>query len=144
MDGKEKRTAAEATAWEQFEAALLAVPRDRMEEPLLTDGWSVKDVLFHIARWWEDCADMLELMRSAGTYSGWDGDTDAENARVLVQGRSLSLEDVELRSARIRERMLLAWDALTAEDPRATEDFDGETTEHYQEHLGQIESLATG
>jgi hypothetical protein len=141
MNAKEKQTAAEAAAWETFETALLGVPRDRMEDPLLENGWSVKDVLWHIARWWEDCADTLELLHT-GTFTEWDGDTDAENARVLAEGRSLSLEDVELRSAHVRERMLLAWDALTIDDPRSAENFDSETTEHYDEHLAQIRSLS--
>lgn len=139
MDAKEKQTAAEAAAWETFEAAMLAIPRDRLEDPLLADGWSVKDVLWHITRWWEDCAVTLESLH--GTYVEWAGDTDAENARVLAAGRSMSLEDIELRSAHVRERMLLAWDAAPADDPRASEAFDSETTEHYDEHLEHIRSL---
>lgn len=141
MDQKQKMTSTEATAWEAFEAAVIAVPRDRLEEPALPGGWSVKDVLWHISHWWEDCAGTLELLH-AGTFTEWDGDTDAENDRVLAQGRAMSLEDVELRSAHIRERMLLAWDASPADDPRAGETFHSETTEHYEEHLAQISSIA--
>ena len=141
MDAKEKQTATEASAWEAFEAAVLAVPRDRLEEASLPGAWSVKDVLWHVAHWWEDCADTLELLHT-GTFSEWDGDTDAENVRVLAEGRTMTLEDVELRSAKIRERMLRAWDALTTDDPRAAENFAAETTEHYEEHLEQIRALA--
>jgi hypothetical protein len=140
MDEKEKQTLTEASAWETFEAAMLAIPRDQLEEPLLADGWSVKDVLMHITRWWEDCAATLESIHT--TYVEWDGDTDAENEKVREQGKTLSLEDVELRSAHVRERMLLAWDAAPADDPRAKEAFDSETTEHYDEHLDQVRSLA--
>jgi uncharacterized damage-inducible protein DinB len=140
MDHKQEMTATEVAAWEALEAAVLAVPRDRLEEPALPGGWSVKDVLWHIAHWWEDCADTLELLH-AGTFTEWEGDTDAENDRVLAEGRAMSLEDIELRSARIRERMLLAWDAAP-EDPRAEETFHSETTEHYEEHLAQISSIA--
>ena len=140
MDQKEKQTAAEATAWETFEAAVLAVPRDQLEQPLLADGWSVKDVLAHITRWWEDCATTLESFH--GTYVEWDGDTDAENDKVRAESQAMSLEDVELRSAHVRERMLLAWDGAPADDPRAVEAFDSETTEHYDEHLEQVRSIA--
>lgn len=140
MDQKEKQTATEAAAWEALEAAVRAVPRDRLEEPLLSGGWSVKDVLWHITRWWEDSADTLELLH-AGTFTGWDGDTDAENDRVLVQGRGMTLEEIELRSAQVRERMLLAWEAAPSDDPRASETFHSETTEHYDEHLVQIQSI---
>jgi Mycothiol maleylpyruvate isomerase N-terminal domain len=141
MDDKERQTAAEAAAWEGFEAAVAAVSRDRLEEPVLTDGWSVKDVLWHIAWWWEDCADTLESLH-VGIHTEWDGDTDDQNARILAQGRALSLEDVELRSAHIRERMLLAWDKAPADDPRAPTAFRAETVEHYDEHLEQIRSIS--
>lgn len=141
MNAKEKVAAAEAAAWEAFEAAVAAVPRDRLEEPVLASGWSVKDVLWHITRWWEDSADLLELLRT-GTFSEWDGDTDAENERVLAEGQAMTLEDIEIRSAHVRERMLLAWDAAP-DDPRATENFLGETIEHYEEHLEQIRSIQT-
>jgi hypothetical protein len=141
MDQKEKLTANEAAEWETFEAAVLAVPRDRLEEPLLPGGWAVKDVLWHLAHWWENSADTLELLH-AGTFTEWDGDTDAENERAVAESRTISLEDVELRSARIRERLLLAWDAAPADDPRAVEDFQAATTEHYEEHLSEIRSIA--
>ena len=141
MDQKQKLSAAEAAAWEEFEAAVLAIPRDRLEEPVIPGEWSVKDVLWHVAHWWDDCADTLELLR-AGTFTDWDGDTDAENDRVLAEGRTMSMEDVELRLAHIRERMLLAWDAAPDEDPRTGETFFAETTEHYEEHLAQIRSIS--
>jgi len=140
MEAKEKQTAAEAAAWETFEAAVLAVPRDQLEQPLLADGWSVKDVLAHITRWWEDCATTLESFH--GTYVEWDGDTDAENEKVRAESQATSMEDIEVRSAHVRERMLRAWDGAPVEDPRAGEAFYTETTEHYEEHLAQVRSIS--
>jgi hypothetical protein len=141
MDQKEKLSANEAAEWETFEAAVLAVPRDRLEEPLLPGGWAVKDVLWHIAHWWETAADTLELLH-AGTFTEWDGDTDAENERAVAESRTMPLEDIELRSARIRERLLLAWDGVPADDPRAVEEFQSATTGHYEEHLSEIRGIA--
>ncbi len=140
MDAKEQQTTAEASAWETFEAAVLAVPRDQLEQPLLTDDWSVKDVLAHITRWWEDCSTTLESFH--GTYVEWDGDTDAENDKIRAESQAMSMEDIEVRSAHVRERMLRAWDGAPADDPRAVEAFVSETTEHYEEHLAQIRSIS--
>ena len=58
--GHDELTAREAGAWASFEVAVSAVPRDRRSEPSLPDGWSVKDVLWHVAFWWDECAATLE------------------------------------------------------------------------------------
>jgi hypothetical protein len=141
-DAKKDLTTREAAAWGTFEAAVNTLARDRFGEPILPDEWSVKDVLWHIAYWWEDCADMLEPLGSGGEWTERDGDTDQTNARVLAQGRAMTLEEVELGVARIRERMLRAWDAAP-DDPRVAEEFGAETIEHYREHLDAIRAAGT-
>ena len=102
--------AEEAEAYSAFGAAVEAVPRDRHVE--------------------------FEA-RAAGTFEEVDYPaevTDATNARVLAEGRTMSLEDVEAQAAVIRARMLEAFAGVTA-DADAVETFRSETTEHYEEHL---------
>jgi hypothetical protein len=134
-------TAREAAAWASFEAAVNAVPRDRRSEPLLPDGWSVKDMLWHVAFWWEICAESLERMAVGADVEGELGDTDEINAGALAASRAMSLEDVEARMGLIRERMLSAWSFVPA-DPAAAETFEGETIDHYGDHRPAIEALA--
>ena len=75
--------AAEEAAWHELRVELDRLTDEEMERPGLTpDGWSVKDVLFHIGAWIADCGVQLERMRigtlkeplestwSAGTASG--------------------------------------------------------------------------
>jgi hypothetical protein len=143
MTDREALTAAEAEAYAAFEAAMAIVPRDRREEPVLSDEWSVKDVLWHVAHWWNDGAESYEAMR-AGTFRDWpssDEETDTTNARALAEGRAMSLEEVEAGAARIRERMLAAW-RLVPEREDATENFVSETVEHYEEHLPALRAYA--
>jgi len=143
MDAEEL-TAREAAAWAAFEATIAVVPRDRREEPALADGWSVKDALWHVAYWWADGIDTYGAMM-AGTHEDEDAtdeETDATNARVLAEGRAMTLEDVETGAARVREEMLDAWSQVAdREDAAAT--FLSETVEHYEEHLPSLREFAS-
>jgi Mycothiol maleylpyruvate isomerase N-terminal domain len=143
-------TAREVEAWASFEAAVKAVPRERRSEPTLSDGWSVKDVLWHVAFWWDECAATLERIHTGSQDIDEDGDTDTINAGVLEASRAMTLEDVEAGMARIRERMLSAW-ARTSEDAAgdasdeeaaANEAFSSETIDHYDDHRAALQALA--
>jgi hypothetical protein len=133
MATHEELTAREAAAWEEFRAAVDAIPTERREAPILREGWSVKDVLWHVAFWWEDLAPTYAALRS-GVERVDDEDTDTTNARVLDEGREMTLADVEAGVARSREGMLAAW-AEAPDHPTADEAFVSETIEHYEEHL---------
>jgi hypothetical protein len=134
-------TAREAEAWAAFRGAIDAVPPEHREDPALHDGWSVKDVLWHVARWWADLPPAIEAIRTGEPAAGDDLDTDIENARVLAEGREHSMAEVEAATARTREEMLAAWTSAP-DDERATEIFIAETSEHYEEHLPTLESFA--
>jgi hypothetical protein len=140
MATHEELTLREAAAWDEFRAAVDAIPEDRRESPILTEGWSVKDVLWHVAFWWEDLAPTYAALRAAFQRLD-DGDTDTTNARVLDEGREMTLAEVESRVARSREGMLAAW-ADAPDDPTAEETFVSETIEHYEEHLPWLRAVA--
>ena len=140
MATREELTARETAGWEAFRAAVDAIPAERRESPILTEGWSVKDVLWHVAFWWEDLAPTYTALR-AGITRPDDEDTDTTNARVLDEGRELSLADVEDGVARSRAGMLAAW-ADAPDDPTAGEAFVSETIEHYDEHLPALLAAA--
>ncbi len=140
MTAREELTEREAAAWEEFRAAVDAIPTERRESAILTDGWSVKDVLWHVAFWWEDLAPTYAALR-AGVTRPDDEDTDTTNARVLGEGRERSLEDVEAGVARSRVVMLAAW-ADAPDVPLADEAFVSETIEHYEEHLPWLKAVA--
>jgi len=140
MATRQELTAREAAAWEEFRAAVDAIPVDRRESPILTEGWSVKDVLWHVVFWWEDLAPEYASIRS-GVPRPDGQDTDTTNARVLDEGRELSLADVEGGVARSRAGMLATW-TDAPDDPRADETFVSETIEHYEEHLPWLRAVA--
>lgn len=136
MSTKEQVTEREAAAWARLEALVAAVPEERRETPALEGGWSVKDVLWHIAYWWGD------VVRAAN--EGWndpEGVTDDVNARELNRSRALPWVEVAAAVEEARERLLAAWAGAEATD-EAIEYFESETTSHYDEHGAQLEAFA--
>lgn len=134
--------AREADAWAAFALAVTAVPLEQREEPDLPDGWSVKDVMWHIVHWWRDGVSSFLAMH-AGTYvesETTDAETDATNARVLEESRSMPLADVESAVVRARNALLEAFASVVTE-PAAVELFESETIEHYEEHIGAVRAL---
>jgi len=52
MDRKEELLRIERERWIAFSDLVGRVPSDRFEEPTLnSDGWSLKDLLWHMASW---------------------------------------------------------------------------------------------
>ena len=137
--------AQEAAAYQAFALAVAAVPIERREDPELPDGWSVKDVLWHVVYWWRSGVTTFLAMH-AGSYEEpdtTDDDTDVTNARVLEESRGMSLADVEVTVTAARTTLLEAF-APVAIIPEAVELFVSETTEHYEEHLPALRAFAGG
>lgn len=134
---REELTRREAEAWGSFRTLADGVPEERRERSgVNVEGWTVKDVLWHVAHWWDDLTDTLERLR-AGTFEeppDEDDQTDAENARVLEESRRMSLGEVERGLGEARVRMLAAWATLPVVDEVAVKHFLWETVEHYEEH----------
>ena len=136
---KETLSAREAAAWAEFRAAIEGLTPDELEKPgANADGWSMKDVLWHIAHWWDDLAGMLEEVVAGGTFLEPPEDdeaTNAENAQVLQASRQMSLDDVERGVKAARARVLAAWSKVPEVDEALERWFVWETIEHYEEHL---------
>ena len=141
---RDQLTRREAEAWAEFEELTASIDRERREEPGLENGWSVKDLLWHVAYWWGDLATQLAEIRG-GTYEEiqyTSDQTNATNAEVLALSRSMTLADVEAEVVRARERVLAAWAALSEIGHDAAENFSSETIEHYEEHLPDLRAFA--
>jgi Mycothiol maleylpyruvate isomerase N-terminal domain len=139
MSARDDLTTREAEAWAAFYRMIEAVPVERREEPVLSDGWSVKDVLWHIAFWWSDLPGALERIRTGAPEVEGEG-TDERNASALAQGRTRTFAEVEGEVVRTREALLAAW-ASAPEGPKADEVFVWETIEHYEEHEPQLRAF---
>lgn len=142
---KDTLTTRERDAWAELRAAVDRLTPEQHERPgANADGWSIKDVLWHIAHWWNDLTRMLGEMREGTFVEPEDDDerTNAENARTLEESRRMHLADVEQGVDMARGRMLAAWDALPEVAEPAERWFVWETIEHYEEHLEDARRFA--
>ncbi|GIU98245.1 MAG: hypothetical protein KatS3mg013_2048 [Actinomycetota bacterium] len=133
---KDELTRREAEAWAAFEELVGRVPEERLETPALAGGWSVKDVLWHVAYWWG------EFVRSA--ERNWADDeqaTDDVNAREQARSRAMPFVEVRAEVDEARARLLEAWSRVDGSDAAGLEAFSAETVEHYEDHVPQLRAL---
>ena len=85
---------------DRFESVLQKVPSDLPTEPILPGGWSVKDVLAHVA--WGD-REAIGMVRARALVGSelWEVSEDERNEAVVRENRSRTLEEVlaEYRAA---------------------------------------------
>ncbi|HEU4760396.1 MAG TPA: maleylpyruvate isomerase N-terminal domain-containing protein [Dehalococcoidia bacterium] len=136
-------------AWAELRALVDSVPESEFEQPGVVDGWSLKDLLGHIAFWAEKAAGDLRLLAAGRPDEietpGSEENVDAWNAREAAARRGKSLKEV-------REEWLKSFDAardalrgIEAEKlatqvkglPQLNR-FAGDTYEHYREHAAQV------
>jgi uncharacterized protein (TIGR03083 family) len=139
----------------RLEAAVASVPLSRLEEPGLAGGWSVKDVLAHVAFWEEALVAQLDAAAGGPPAPSLDEDFHAVNARVQAEHRSRPLAEVRQwadrthRSlvARLRDlptRVLESPPAGSADPAPLWQSVPGATFEHYPEHVEAITGWLAG
>jgi len=130
----------EDRGWAELHSLLDALsPRQMLEPGLTPEGWSVKDLLWHLGAWWAEAVIMLERIR-AGTYDRKDEATSVDelNARFLEEGRRLDLATVKPELYAARNQALLGFAALPELTPEAEEWFRESGPEHYEDHLDDL------
>jgi uncharacterized protein (TIGR03083 family) len=137
-----------------FQALVAPLSDAQLTDPTLAEGWSIKDVVAHIAAWEGRCAGWLEAAARGETAERPEvKDVDGSNARDFAAARQLSLADVLARSRAAHTAMLRAVEALSEADMRDETRFGWPTwqmassnsDEHYREHTDQIRAwLAHG
>src|SRR6185503_7470172 len=118
MARREELLRAEAEGWETFVALLDAVPPDRLELPgLNAEGWTVRDVMWHVAFW---CADAARALReiAEGTFDRVQEPYEAAevnrmNDRELERSRGMQVDEVRAELHHARAAMLERFGALT-------------------------------
>ncbi len=133
--GAETLLEAEEAAWHELCAELERLTDEEMERPGLTpDGWSVRDVLFHIGAWSADCGMQLERMRM-GTWEEPHEDVERQNREWFELSRTMDLRIVKAEFAAARTRMVVEFGTMPEITPPAVEWFEESGPLHYEEHL---------
>ena len=117
----------------------VAGPRD-LERPGPDGGWSVKDVLGHLAYWDEHC---LNRMRGAPPQEFRD--IDGLNAEQVEARRHLSLDQIRADLERVHSSLMQELHNLTPLQLQEGSAPGGwiavDTWEHYDEHRPQIADI---
>lgn len=141
MDRKQELLEMERARWGEFRDLVDRIPSDRMEDPTLNaDGWSVKDLLWHVRCWNTVVADELKRIE-AGTFEDFDWNTEQNNERFLVEGRGMDPLTVQAELVVSRERAVRAMAALT-DVPKAEELFSETAFKHFDDHLPELHRFA--
>jgi hypothetical protein len=129
----------ERDRWTLLQKLLSSVPTSRAEEPSVTpEGWSVRDLVWHLASWNNVVAHQLESMR-AGTFDeGFDWNTEENNARFLTSGRSVTHPEALSALEDSRTRVIRAMEQLEEVPPRAVELFSEPAYTHVDDHLPEL------
>jgi DinB superfamily len=140
----------------EWDAALAGIPAERMLDPGLPGGWSVKDVIAHVT--WSE-REMVGVIRQMALVGSplWELDQDARNAAVVSASRQRPLKEVVADERAVWAGLLPALETLTDDDladpshfARLDElpgvlpwqIFAGSTFQHYREHARDIQAMA--
>ncbi len=146
---------------ENWDGLLAQVPPDRMEQPAINNGWSIKDTVAHILYYERWLLGWLEAaVRGKVTLATHRDllDVDSRNAIVLEENRRLPLDEVLDESRRVHERLYQVVATLPEQDllepqrfARYVEPFwgkaiplweaiAGDSYRHYREHAATVRS----
>jgi hypothetical protein len=119
-----------------------SVPVTRVVENSLPNGWSVKDVLAHLAAWEWRCASLLEASHDTDGPLQADPDVAALNQEIYEERKEWSWEEVEYDFRNAHQTLVKAIHRLPADRLKSKairETIAGETWEHYAEHLPDLQ-----
>lgn len=125
----------EDEGWQELRAVFESVPPERFEEPGITpEGWSPKDVMFHVGAWLAECSAVLERI-SAGAGIGEDDETtDAKNATWFNMSRVTDVATVRRGFTEAREDACKRFADMADPTAEAWSWFEESGPRHYAEH----------
>jgi hypothetical protein len=137
----------------RWDAALDRVPRERMLEPAFEGGWSLKDLIAHVAAWERVAALRLERGLGRGTtLDPFEGvPLDERNQRYYEAHRDHEIEDVissELEAWAQLVSIVETLQEADLHDPSRLglpadgvpwQMIAGNAHEHFDEHVAQID-----
>ena len=136
-------------AWEALGSAVDSFSETEIEQPGVIEGWSVKDLLGHIAFWAGKAAADLEAIAGGKPEDvaapGGQKAVDEWNERERQSRAGRPLADIREEWLESFQKAMDALAAFPAErlqenvkGSTVLERFAGDTYEHYREHFGDL------
>ena len=129
----------EFARWSEITALINMLTADERTAPgyFRDPGWSVKDLVAHLAAWLDEAATQLTNI-AARSYEPHDVDINARNADVLAETKHESWETLWSHATEARAYMLEHWFALRVPTDAANWWVRKAGAEHYGEHLPRL------
>jgi hypothetical protein len=129
---------AEEEGWNEIHQLIDSLSPSQIEKPgYFPEGWSVKDLLGHLASWLAEAGVALERIHM-GTYREGELDIDAKNDEFLEALRPLTSSEIHGMAESARARMRRSLLKLSDESPDAAWWIDKAGVAHYQDHLPRL------
>jgi len=129
---------AEADAWSGISSVIDAMSPSAIERPGVTpDGWTVKDTMWHVAKWWEDFLDVVPKFDDPA-FDPDDGsaeEIDALNRTWFEESSGLPIDVVRSRWTDARSAGVECFRAMLDPSRTAERWFEECGTIHYEKHL---------
>ena len=146
--------------WRPFRTAVATLADDDFDV-VTSSGWTIKEMLGHVAFWEETIAPFMDGMlrgrgwpdqaewHGGGGFDSTDGwpHFDVHNAREAAWARARSVAEVCARWDRAHSRCLAAVRGLSdveVADPRFLEEVKAQTYSHYPDHLAELQAAIAG
>jgi Protein of unknown function (DUF1706) len=133
------------TAWLEFEHTYAGLADSQLQEPGVTDAWSIRDLIAHVTTWEEEALQYLPVIlenRRPPRYSVTYGGIDAFNDLMMKRKHDLSLSDVLRQQQEIHRRLVdlveRAPEAQMSSDTRFRRRLRQDTYSHYAIHAEAI------
>jgi hypothetical protein len=143
----------EHEAWAPFEA-LAALTDAQLENPVeAAHGWSGRDLMGHMLGWQGlalEVAKELAVNETSPAIERADQDWDTRggevvNAELQAQWASLSMADLReqfrTQPGELRGYLTVVPETRWVKHPAHMEFLDGQTIDHYSEHLGDLAAI---
>ncbi|HKY50124.1 MAG TPA: maleylpyruvate isomerase N-terminal domain-containing protein, partial [Candidatus Limnocylindria bacterium] len=117
-----------------------ALPVERWDETLPA-GWTLKEMVGHLAYWEGTVAPFIESVRGGARTSGNAGSVDEQNAKAAAAAKASSREDVLARWQVAHERLTAVVRSLNDDelaDDGIIEKLAGDTYDHYPDHYADL------
>jgi len=119
-----------------------SVPVAKVIEPSLSNGWSVKDVIAHIAAWEWRCASLLQESHKSDAPLKAEPHVDALNQEIHQDRQEWAWEEVEYDFRAAHRALIEAIKNFPAERLKSKfvkETIATHTWQHYAKHLPDIQ-----
>ena len=138
MDRRAELCRSEDGTWAEILRLVESLRPEELERPgYSADGWSVKDLLAHLAAWQAEAGQVFGQIRN-GTFERRRLDVDAMNRVFYDANKDQPLSVVRAEVYAARTRMLSGFANLPEVTPEAEEWFRESGPAHYDEHLQRL------